>query len=114
MKQKGFLVSDLKKYKYQKDGDSIVVLKADGTPLQNEHGYNVSFQDHVKKIADEYFDFRIADDRSSSGNNNQQSGGQQTKIRKPKDEQEYVKMMQDNSLTSDERIGIMKLHTNKQ
>ena len=40
-KQRGFLIGDLKKFKYQKDGDSYVVLKEDGTPLQNEHGYNV-------------------------------------------------------------------------
>jgi hypothetical protein len=105
---KNILISDLKKNKYQKDADGFVVLKEDGTPLQNEHGYNVTFQDHVKGNAERYFDFKKAEERSSAGNNNQsqQTG---TKVRKPKDKAEYVEMMKDNSLTSKDRTAIMHL-----
>jgi hypothetical protein len=105
---KNILVGDLRKNKYQKDGEQFVVLKEDGTPLQNEHGYNVTFQDHVKGNAEKYFDFKKAEDRSSSGNNNQnQNPG--TKVRKPKDKADYETMMKDNSLTSKERVSILNL-----
>jgi len=110
---KDILINELKKYKHQKDGDNISVLSQDGTVLKDQHGYPITFDAHVKNIAEKYFDFKKAEDRSSPGN--KESGQTGTKkIYKPKDDQEYVRMMQDNSLTSEERIGIMKLHTNTQ
>jgi hypothetical protein len=104
------LVSELKKYKYQKDGESPVVLKQDGTTLMDEHGYPVTFSNHIKTIAEKSFEFKTAEDRSSSGNNNQTSGTG-SKVRKPKDKDDYVLMMRDNTLTSADRVAIMKLAT---
>ena len=101
----------MKKYKHQKVGDSYVVLKEDGTPLQDDHAYNVTFQDHVKGIAERYFDFKKAEERSSSGNQSTQSGSK--KVRMPKDQNEYVEMMKDNSLTSKEKIEIKDLFIKK-
>ena len=107
---KDILVSELKKNKYQKDGDQYVVLKEDGTPLQNDHGYNVTFQDHIKGHAERYFDFKKAEDRSSSGNRTGTGNGQST-VRKPKDEAEYQSMMKDSNFTSAQKIEIKDLHT---
>lgn len=109
---KDILVADLKKNKYQKVGDDYVVLNEDGTPLQDEHGHSITFEDHVKGHAERYFDFKAAEDRSSSGNNNQQNG-QSKKVRMPKDEAEYQEMMKDNSYTSKEKIEIKDLFTKK-
>jgi hypothetical protein len=106
------LLAELKKYKYQKDGESPVVLKQDGTTLLDEHGYPVTFSNHVKSIAEKSFEFKAAEDRNSPGNNNN-NPPPGTKVKKPKDEAEYVSMMKDNSLTPKERVEIMKLHTNK-
>jgi hypothetical protein len=104
---KNILVSEWKKNKYQKDGEAFVVLKEDGTPLQNEHGYNVTFQDHIRGTAERYFEFKKAEDRNSPGNNNQVTGT--LKVRKPKDKADYETMMKDNSLTPQERVNILKL-----
>jgi hypothetical protein len=106
------LIAELKKYKYQKDGESPVVLKQDGTTLMDEHGYPVTFQNHIKTIAERSFEFKAAEDRTSPGLNNQnQITG--SKVRKPKDEADYISMMKDNNLTSKERVEIMNLYTNK-
>jgi hypothetical protein len=105
---KDVLTSDLKKYKYQKDGDGYIVLKEDGTPLQDAHGNNVNFKDHIKEHAEKYFDFKTAEDRSSSGNQN--TGSQAgKKVRMPKDKDDYVKLMSDQTLTPQERIEIKNL-----
>jgi hypothetical protein len=101
-------IAELKKYKYQKDGESPVVLKQDGTTLMDEHGYPVAFTNHVKTIAEKSFEFKTAEDRSSPGNNNQnQNPG--PKVRKPKDKDDYVAMMRDNTLTPADRVAVMKL-----
>jgi len=110
---KAILVSELKKNKYQKDGEQFVVLKEDGTPLQNEHGYNVSFADHVKGNAERYFDFKVAEPRNSPGNKPPTGTPPSVKVRLPKDKDDFVKMMQDQTLTPQERIGINNLWVNK-
>lgn len=110
---KDVLLSDLTKFNYQKDGDGFVVLKEDGTPLQDEHGYNIAFNNHIKGHAERYFDFKAAEDRSSAGNK-PPAGQSGNKVRMPKDQADYIKMMQDNSLTSKERIEIKNLFTKKQ
>lgn len=108
---KAVLVSELKKNKYQKNGDEFVVLKEDGTPLQNDHGYNVTFADHIKGHAERYFDFKVAEDRSSAGNKAVQTNGK--KVRMPKNQEDYVTMMKDQTLTPKERVDIMNLYTKK-
>lgn len=108
---KAVLVSELKKNKYQKNGDEFVVLKEDGTPLQNDHGYNVTFADHIKGHAERYFDFKVAEDRSSPGNKPPVTNGK--KVRMPKDQADYVTMMKDQNLTPQERVEIMNLYTKK-
>lgn len=110
---KAILIADLKKNKYQKDGDNFLVLKEDGTPLQDDHGYNVPFKDHVKVYADRYFDFKKAEDRNSSGNNNQGGGSGGSKVRMPKDKTDYINMMKDNSLTPQQRVEINQLYERK-
>jgi len=105
---KDVLLSDLVKFNYQEDGDGFIILKEDGTPLKNEHGYDVTFGDHVKTYAEKYFDFKTAEGRSSSGNNN---GGNQgaKRVRVPKDKADYVKIMQDQTLTPQERVEIKNM-----
>lgn len=106
---KDVLVGDLKKYKYQKDADGFIVLKEDGTPLQDAHGNNVNFKDHIKEHAERYFDFKAAEDRSSTGNKGTNGQAQGKKIRAPKDKADYVTMMGDNTLTPQERVAIKNL-----
>jgi hypothetical protein len=68
---------------YQKQGDTIVVLR-DGKPLQDEHGYTVTYTDYVNSVADDMFEFYEAEDRSSSGNRQQSGSAAQEIIIKDK------------------------------
>ncbi len=108
---KNILIADLEKNGYQENGEEFIVLKEDGTPLQDAHANNVSFSELVKGTAEKYFDFKKADDRSSAGNNNGNNGngtGKQfgPKVRTPKDQNDFLEMSKDNTLTPEERIEI--------
>ena len=107
---KDILVERLNKFNYQLEGEDLIVLKEDGSPLQDAHGNGITFADHIKGHAEKYFDFKAADDRSSSGNKPPAGGGQGSKkVRTPKDKADYVSMMSDNTLTPQERVAIKNL-----
>lgn len=108
---KDIVISEMKKSKYQKEGESYSVLGADGAVLKDEHGYPVTFNSHIKGIAEKYFDFKQAIDRSSSGNKGS-DGKTSQKIRTPKNMDDYVEMMKDNTLTPKERVEIKNLAIN--
>jgi len=108
---KDILIGELKKYKHNKDKDGFSVLKEDGTVLMDDHGYPVTLQSHIKNIAEKYFDFKKAEERSSPGN--KPAGQSGSKVRTPKDNAEYVEMMKDQTLTPNERVEIMNLYKQK-
>lgn len=110
---KDIIISEAKKFKYQKDKDSFAPLNSDGVILQDEHGYPVTWNNHVKSIAEKYFDFKQSSERKSSGNKSTEKTPSQ-KVRMPKDQNDYVQMMKDQSLTANERVEIMHLWTKKQ
>jgi hypothetical protein len=108
---KDVYIAEVKKRKHQKEKDGFSILGEDGkTVLTDEHGYPVSFTDSNRSIAERYFDFKVAEERSSAGLTEEQKKKQQSvKVRKPKDKDDYVSMMQDQTLTSKERIEIKNL-----
>ena len=105
---KDVLVERLIKFNYQAEGEDFIVLKEDGSPLQDAHGNGITFADHIKGHAERYFDFKAAEERTSTGNKGT-SGQSSKKIRTPKDKAEYVSMMGDNTLTPQERVAIKNL-----
>ena len=64
---KDVLINDLKKFKHQKDKEGYSVLKEDGSLLMDDHGYPVTFQSHVKSVAEKYFDFKKAEESPVPG-----------------------------------------------
>lgn len=108
---KDVYIAEVKKRKHQKDKDGFSLVGEDGkTVLTDDKGYPVSFTDSNRSIAERYFDFKVAEDRSSAGLTEEQKKKQQSiKVRKPKDKNDYVTMMQDQTLTSKERIEIKNL-----
>lgn len=111
---KDIYIAGVKKRKHSKDKDGFSVLKDDGTLLMDEHGYPISFTDSNKGIAEKYFDFKVAEERSSAGLTEEQrkaQGGK--KVRMPKDEADYISIMKDQTLTPKERVEVMNLYTKK-
>jgi hypothetical protein len=106
---KDVFIAEVKKHKHQKEGDGFSVLKDDGTLLTDEKGFPVTFASHIKNIAETYFDFKTAEERSSSGLKTPKTPPPGNKVRVPKSKEDYVSIMQDQTLTSKERIEIKNL-----
>lgn len=83
------------------------ILMEGGKPKLDEHGYQIEFKNHVKKVAADYFDFKAADDRSSSGNKD--SDGKPFSA--PKNNDEYTERMRE-AKTPEERAKITKAFHN--
>lgn len=100
-------VEEIGRFQYQKSEDAIVVMR-EGKPVQDSHGYGVSFQDHVRSIAGDLFEFQAADERSAPGN--------KTNPTKPtgtiKSHAEYIDAMK-KAKTPQERVQIMKSYVKK-
>lgn len=95
-------------YQVNSDG-SIIVLDKDGKILTNEHGNSVDFADHVTSIADKYFDYQVADQRSSTGLKDDKGVGKMLTI---KDEDEFIQKMRD-AKSAEERAEIYKVWNSK-
>ena len=100
-------IEEFKNFEFQDMDGKLVVLK-DNKPLQDDHGYNVTFEDLVKNTASEMFDFQTAEQRSSAGNQQQQSA----KVIVPKNDEEYVRRVSE-AKTPEERIAIKESYQKK-
>lgn len=77
-KQKARIAKELEGKKYQKVGSDFLILKEDGSRLEDEHGNPVRLSNLVREISDDLgFDYKAATDRSSAGGgaNKGQGGG---------------------------------------
>lgn len=99
------LVSNIDLQEHEDD----LILMREGKQLQDEHGYNTSFNDYAAKVASDLFEFKKADDRSSAANKDTDGGGA---FRAPKDREEYTKMIQE-AKTPEERVKILESFKDK-
>src|SRR5690606_2391080 len=68
--QKNWFVNSLKEYEFDvQDGGNIVVMK-DGKVQQDAHGNSVRFEDLVKNIASQNFEFKANNGGGNAGNGN--------------------------------------------
>ena len=112
--QKQLLVNELKGYKYEKQGEQIVILKPDGKRLEDLHGKPIDFDTLVKETASKYWDFEVATPRQGAGatNDSTNNGNQTANTYKgaiPTNDAEYSKAF--NSLTSKEdRVALLNAY----
>lgn len=108
--QKQLLVNELKGFKYDKQGDQVVILKADGKRLEDEHGKPVSFDTLIKNTASKYWDFESGTERQGAGaNNDTANNGNATTGFKgvvPKNDAEYSVAF-NNAKTKEERADLI-------
>ena len=98
-------LAELRKGKYMEgDDDSIIVLNAESKPLTNSHGKTITFDEYEKEIADKYFDYQKAEDRSSPGNKDSSKQFSNT----PKTQEEFEARLKDPKITPKERIELIK------
>ena len=95
-------LNELISYNFQEHDGDFIVLDKDGSALKDAHGYDRKFKEFIKDIADKYFSFQKAVERTSSGNTDS-SGGE---AGLPKDEDEAYKELKDINITPERRIVI--------
>ena len=107
--QVGNFVNTLKNFKFDQQGDRIVVMDSEGKVVQDAHGNSRSFEDIIKEQASSLFEFKANNGGQGSGNGNGgQEGGQGTGGRAiPKTFEEVEKLMSDTSISIEERSNIM-------
>lgn len=107
-------LNELRQAKYQENEDgTITVLDKDDTILKNAHGHVVSFDEFEKEIADKYFEYPKAEDRSSSGNKEDKTSRTGVPVGMPRTEEEYFARLKDPKITPAERVEVVKFWTNK-
>jgi hypothetical protein len=116
--QKQLLINELKGFKYEKQGDQIVILNADGKRLEDDHGKPVSFDSLIKNTASKYWDFEVNQQRQGSGanNDNQNNGNAASNTYKgtvPTNDAEFTKAFNAAS-SKEERVAMLNAYEAQQ
>ena len=112
--QKGIVLNEFEKYNYEENENApggFLVYNKDGQLSTDEHGNRVDFDKLASKIANRYYDFEVAEERSSTGQNNSSQQQQQQNSKKyngtpPKTKEELAKVLTDKTIPLAERIAI--------
>lgn len=99
---KQVFLNELMSYDYQEHDGDFIVKDKDGNALKDAHGYDRKFKEFTKDIADKYFSYHKAEERSSSGNKDSDGG----KPGMPKSEDDAYKELKDPNITPERRIEI--------
>lgn len=104
-------LNELKNANYMDNDGEIVVLNAEGAPLQNAHGHSITFDEFERDIADKYFEYPKAEQRSSAGNREESksAGG----FIAPKSDDEYAARLRDPKITPIERMNLVNWYNLK-
>lgn len=97
-------LNELAKGNYMDNGEGLVVLNAEGTPLTSPHGKPITFDEYEKDIADKYFEYPVSESRSSPGNKPDPKSNGQSGM--PKTKEEYYARLKDPKITPSERIQL--------
>jgi hypothetical protein len=114
-KQK-LLFDELRGFKFQKNGDDVIVLKQDGTRVEDKAGNAKSLKDIVAEIAKGNFVFKASEDRKSAGNggdsgsNGSNGGTKKFTGNAPKTAQEYVGLLTSNELSIEQKSEIKEVY----
>lgn len=102
---KNVFLAELSSGNYQiSDDGTILVLDKDGSMLKDTHGYSKTFNDHAKELADKYFEFPVAEKRSSAGLKEKEKEGQGgAQFVPPKNEEERLQRLRDPRITPQAR-----------
>lgn len=104
-------LNELKGYEYEEKDGKILVSK-DGKLLEDGHGNTLSWEDHVKKIAGNRFEFAVNNNGENSGDKNDPKKKDQpvaypAGINKPKNEDELSAIMNNDKLKAAEKRVVL-------
>jgi hypothetical protein len=112
--QLDLFIKQFENYNYTITSDSkgnpqILILKPDGSRLEDEHAHAIPFEKLVSETAERFFDIPKSQERSSGAGKPAGGGeGKKYSFTKPQSEAEYSKMLQqiadDTSLSFAEKV----------
>lgn len=106
-------LNDLRNASYMEDDDgNLIVLNAESKPLQSPHGKNITFDEFEKDVAEKYFEYPKAEERSSSGLKEDKGTGSNG-FKPPKTEEDYISRLRDPKITPKERIQLTEFWMSK-
>lgn len=116
--QLNLVVQALSADQFEVQGDRILILDKEGKIKQNDLGHDINFDEHVKGIAESYFEFEQAKPRTSSKEKGASGGadpGNDNTPKKwtgaiPKTDEEYMKIMGEQT-TSEDRIALKEAYS---
>ena len=113
--QKNDFLGKFRNFEFEEVEGKVIISK-DGKVLEDEHGHKVDFDKLVRTTAEQYFDFKKAEDRKPSTGGGgtpppPQGGGYSGKL--PASEKEWAQMMEDNSISLVDKRSINE-HWSKQ
>lgn len=109
-------VAKLNSFKYDIQGERIVVLKEDGSPHEDEHGHAIEFDKLVKQTAERYYDFLPTDPTRKSTENGKDKDGKpvvKKEIKVPQNDKEYAAMLMDQKISVEDKTEIQKAYKQK-
>jgi hypothetical protein len=104
--QVGNFISTLKNYKFDKQGDRILVMDKEGKVIQDNHGNSKSFEDIIKESASGLFEFKKNNGGGGGGNENDPDKSKPYTGGIPKTVDELEKVMMDTSIPIKDRVNI--------
>jgi hypothetical protein len=103
-------LNELKMGNYQEGEDSIIVLDKDGNSMKDSHGNTITFDEFEKGISDKYFEYPVAEQRSSSSN--KETDKKVPLIGEPKTKAEALEKLRDPKITPENRKKYTELMDN--
>ncbi|HJV19290.1 MAG TPA: hypothetical protein VJ552_05370 [Sediminibacterium sp.] len=104
------LIAHLNGYKYQDNNGQLVILKPDGTRLEDGHGHPMTLNALVDEISGKAFDFKAAEDRKQAGNGGSGgsggsggAGGKKYSGKAPTSAKEYADTLLSSDLSLEEK-----------
>lgn len=100
---KNQFLNELQGFDYEVQADGSVIVTKDGKAIEDAHGHSKGFDDIVKGIAENYFDFQGNNGGANAGNENKgnEGGGALPKFKSQKEVDTY---MLDEKIPLDDRI----------
>ena len=94
-------IDEFRMFDYEEiDGD--IILLRDGEPVKDSHGHKVTFEDYARETASGFFDFEVAEPRSSTGNHSEPG---KPPVKAPTNDDEYFARLKA-AKTPEDRLAI--------
>lgn len=99
---KNQFLNELQGFDYEVQADGSVIVTKDGKAIEDAHGHSKGFDEIVKGIAENYFEFQGNNGGSNAGNQNRADGGAGTP--RFKSQKEVDAYMLDDKIPLDDRL----------